>query len=550
MKKRKYMKRTVGLFCSVCILFAALLGRIAYLQNSSLSLVAENVGSKTVEIDESRGYIYDRNYIPLVNNKKNNMAVVVSGVETADILRKLLSENSTNGISDGFFVVSEVQSPIEETKWSKNIEITRRYSDDILCSHIIGYLDYDGNGVCGIEKSFNRILDSHSGKLKIRYTVDARQQAVSGDGVEIISDNYDSPGGVVLTVDSRIQEIVEKALVDGGIETGCAIVLDVETSQILALASVPEYDVNKLSDALNNSKKPFLNRALVSYPVGSVFKPVIAAAALENGIMTKSDFLCTGSVNVNGQIFSCYNKTAHGEENLSDAVCNSCNTYFIETGLRTGKEKICEICKKFGFGSEIELTNDLISVAGNLSSSEEITSEAQLANLCFGQGELLATPLQIAAAYCVFANHGVYTQPYILKELINDDGEKYAYYKTEVQYQVVDADVCSIINECLYKNMLFGISSEGNPDYISAAGKTGTAQTGDFTNNGKERLCTWFAGFFPYENPQYVVVVFNENGSTGSKDCAPVFRQIADMIVLGDIIKLPYAQEEFLIQGE
>ena len=539
------MKRTVGLFSIACFLFAVLLGRIAYLQNSPLSQVADTVGEKTIEIGESRGYIYDRNYIPLVNNNIENCAVVVSGVETADIVRQLLNENLSTGVSDGFFLVTKTDSPIRETRWSENIEIIRRYSDNALCSHIIGYLDYEGNGVCGIEKSFDKILSSHSGKLKISYTVDARQQAVAGDGLKIINDNYDSPGGVVLTVDSKIQEIAEKALNDGGIETGCAIVLDVDSSQILALVSVPEYDVNNLSVALNDSNRPFLNRALAAYPAGSVFKPVIAAAALENAVMAKSDFLCSGSVNINGQIFSCYNKTAHLEENLSDAVCNSCNTYFIELGLRTGKEKIFETSKKFGFGSATELTNDLIAVAGNLSSAEEITSNAQLANLCFGQGELLVTPLQIAAAYCVFANHGVYTEPYILKELINDTGEKYAYYKSEVQYQAVSDDVCSIINECLHRNILEGISCDGNPTLTSAAGKTGTAQTGEFSDDGKERLCTWFAGFFPYENPQYAVVVFNENGSTGSKDCAPVFRQIAD-----DIIKLRYAQEEFSHQEE
>ncbi len=540
MKKHKYMKRTVALFCSVCILFAALLGRIAYLQNSSLRSVADTVGEKTIEIGESRGYIYDRNYVPLVNNSKLNFAVVVSGAETADIVRELLNENSTDGISDGFFIVTQTETPVRETKWSQNIEIIQRYSDNVMLPHIIGYLDYEGNGVCGIEKSFNKILDSHSGKLKISYTVDARQQAVAGDGVKIINENYDSPGGIVLTADSEIQQIAEAALADGGIETGCAIVLDVASSQILALVSLPEYDINNLSDALNDSNRPFLNRAFSAYPAGSVFKPIVAAAALENGIMTKSDFSCAGTMNINGQIFSCYNKTSHSQENLSDAVCNSCNTYFIELGLRTGKEKICDICKKFGFGTSIELTSELVSVAGNLPLSDEITSDAQLANMCFGQGELLVTPLQLAAAYCVFANHGVYTEPYILKELVNDAGEKYAYYKSEVQYQAVSDDVCTIINECLYKNMLDGISQDGNPSYTTAAGKTGTAQTGDFSNNGEERLCTWFAGFFPYENPQYVVVVFNENGSTGSKDCAPVFRQIAD-----NITKLRGVQEEF-----
>ena len=545
MRKHRYMKRTIALFCSVCIMFVALLGRIAYLQNNTLSSVADTVGKKTIELGESRGYIYDRNYIPLTNNSKQNYVAVVSGVETADIVQQLLNGNLSSGVTDGLFVVTQSDNLVRETKWSKNIELIKRYSDDVLCTHIIGYLDYEGNGVCGIEKSFNKILSSHSGKLKVSYTVDARQQAVAGDGVEIVSENYNSPGGIVLTIDSEMQKIAKKALYYGGIETGCAIVIDVESSQILALVSVPEYDINNLSAALNATDRPFLNRAFAAYPAGSVFKPVIAAAALENAVMTKSDFLCSGNININGQLFSCYNKTAHNSESLSDAICNSCNTYFIELGLRVGKEKICEISKKFGFGTAISLTNDLISVAGNIAETQEITSDAQLANLCFGQGELLVTPLQIAAAYCTLANHGVYSEPYLLKELINDEGEKYAYYKSEVQYQAVSDDVCKIINECLYRNMLEGISSEGNPTLTGAAGKTGTAQTGEFSDDGKERLCTWFAGFFPYENPEYVVVVFNENGSTGSKDCAPVFRQIAD-----DIIKLRDAQEEFLHQEE
>ena len=119
----------------------------------------------------------------------------------------------------------------------------------------------------------------------------------------------------------------------------------------------------------------------------------------------------------------------------------------------------------------------------------------------------------------------------MLKELIDDKGEVYGYYKSETEYNAISLKTCETVNTALYNNMLNGTGVNGNSSLTASAGKTATAQTGRYDENGKEILCTWFAGFFPYEEPLYSVVIFNENGSTASSDCAPVFKAVMEGII-------------------
>ena len=230
--------------------------------------------------------------------------------------------------------------------------------------------------------------------------------------------------------------------------------------------------------------------------------------------------------------FRCYNGNVHGGETLNEAIANSCNCYFIEQGLSVGAEGVINTCAAFGFGRRCELFPGDGSQKGNLPESEAIQSGAQLANLCFGQGELLVSPVQMAAAYSVFANGGVYYEPYILKELINDNGQVYGYFRPETEpYRVIGEADCRTIGRCLYNNMINGTGAGGRPANTSAAGKTATAQTGRYDADGAEQLCTWFAGYFPYTQPRYTVVVFNEKGRSAAVDCAPVFKEIAENIM-------------------
>lgn len=526
MKKKKavmtgFEKRAVAIFASVCLCMAGAAGRIAKIQTDTFATAAAGQDTRRLLLAESRGAIFDRNGVLLVNGTEKR----VSAVLCCESTKPFCGED----YSPGKVVLTDEAVP-DNTPFSVSADIRERYGTKQLCRHVIGYTDADGNGVCGVEKAFDRLLRDAGGKLYAEYTVDAHGNALPGKGLAAVNDNYASPAGLALTVDAGIQEIAENALKNSEIEKGAVVVMDCRSFEILAAASVPVYDVNDVAASLGAEDSPFLDRCFSAYPVGSVFKPFLAAAALMNGADAGEKFVCTGAIRAGGQSFRCFNGRSHGEETLFEAVENSCNAYFIDLGLKTGKQAILSLCRELGFGTETELFPETVSAAGNLPEEKSVLGEAQLANLCFGQGELLATPLQMAAAYSVIACGGEYREPYILYRLYDEKGEAYGYYRSEVCRQVLPKEVCDTLGICLYNNMLNGTGVNGRPSRTQAAGKTATAQTGEYDENGRERLCTWFAGYFPFDAPQYTVVVFNEDGSTASADCAPVFRETADNI--------------------
>lgn len=524
--KYTYQKRAYAVFLAFIILFAGLSARIYVVQKNIHSNTADMQFSREITLGETRGNIYDINMKPLVNELSELQYIVMADKTT----EKIIGSDKLKEIKKGLFVKLESDKSIEESKFVRSYNTITRYSDNLLCPHIIGYINSSGTGVSGIEKAFDRILTEASGKLTVSFNADASDNAIKGDGIKLNNYNYNSPAGIKLTIDKEIQQIAENALNNSVIRCGAVVILEAKTAEIRALSSKPCYDINNIDAALSDKNMPFLNRALCAYPVGSVFKPIIAVSALNNGYSISETFDCEGSVTIEGNTFSCFNKNAHGKVDLNLATEKSCNTFFINAGTETGYNQIYESAKLFGFGKRIELCSSIISEGGNLPEINEISSKADLANLCFGQGSLLATPLQLAAAYNVFANNGIYTEPYLLKELIDSDGSSYAYYKSEDTHFAADKNIIETVNSCLYNNMLNGTGINGKPDNVSAAGKTATAQTGRYDDNGDEILCTWFCGYFPFENPKYTVVVFNENGTTAAEDCAPVFREIAQNI--------------------
>ena len=515
-RKMRFAKRPVSVVVIFCVLFCTVIGRLAFLcGKSSYPAAASKQCERKYVLGETRGKIYDINMIPFYPYSEKNVRVELKSAE--------------NG-SSGFAVVNASDS-VKGRVATDSVTVVEQKSENTLCRHMIGYVNGEGSGVCGIQRAFDRILDEGSGSLWAQYTVNALGQAIPGAGVTIKNDNYNSPAGVVLTVDMRVQQIIENALANSDISCGACVVLRPESGEIAAIASVPAYDVDDLAAALNDENKPFLNRALCAYPVGSVFKPFVAAAAAEDGADLNAEFECTGSVKVGDVTFGCFDRRVHGKIDLTGAVENSCNCYFIEKGLATSPETLYKVCSDFGFGKSVRLFSGTESAAGNMPHYDSETKKGMIANLCFGQGELLASPLQVAAAYGALANGGEYREPYILKYLVNDEGENYAEYRSENFSTVISGGLCSRINEALYMNMLDGTGKNGSPASCSSAGKTATAQTGEYNDRGVERLCTWFAGFFPFEAPEYAVVVFNENGSAAAVDCAPVFKEISEEIM-------------------
>lgn len=493
-----------------------------------------SVGSSTriKEIDTKRGMIYDRSLTPLVNNSYSTKLLIRPTNEALALLKanncdNSIIENTVNGyftITDDFGNVALKQN--DDIKAVKTYE---RYDDSSLL-HIIGYVDQSGKGVCGIEKQFDKYLTECGGTLSAVYSTDATGRMLLNESVEIRNEGYYSKEGIVLTIDKRIQKITENALENNGITTGTAIVTDTRSGEILACASLPVYDRENLADYVNSNDSPFMNRAFTAYPLGSIFKIVTSAAALENGIKPP-DFYCSGNITKNGTTFNCNNLAGHGYIDFDTAVAKSCNPYFIELGVNVGGKKITETAQKIGFGVSTDLGNGLTSAKGVLPSPDDLNSDASVGNFSFGQGKLTATPLQVASLMTIIANDGFSKEPKLIAGFTDDKGNFTPNLESPSR-EILKKENCRKIKKAMENTVKTGTGKAAFSSLYTCCTKTATAQSGQYNPDGTEVMYCWFAGFFPTENPRYAICVMNENGISGGSDCGPVFKEIAEQLIV------------------
>lgn len=524
-------KRALIIFSLFAVLSCGVGVRVAYLMLSAQS-VSDTVSGKRIDIAELRGTIYDCNMNPLTNAEYEFYSAAKPTVKALESLKTELDAQELDSIRERMEktnpVVIKTSDGIYNCPDILTVAVPKRYSADSLACHILGYIDSAGQGISGIEKIYNLILSEASKSVYARFTTDANGRVLLGEDVEI--SDYTAPEkGVVLTIDKTIQKITEEALDESEAVCAAAVVIEIETGAIRACVSRPAFNQYNIAESLSDESSPLINRAFMPFSVGSVFKPVVAAAALENGIKEDFEYNCTGSVELSGVTFNCHKKDGHGVIDLKTAVSVSCNTYFIALAQETGAESILNTAALFGFGKENELDNNIVSYSGNLPSADEIDSKAALANLSFGQGSLTATPIQICAMTAAIANNGVYCPPYLVEGTVNEDSEMTAIRHYTEKKQIISEAVADKL-----KNFLLSVVEEGSgrrakSDIVSLAGKTATAQTGSF-RNGEEIYNAWFAGFFPYEKPKYAVVIMKEDGGEGAVSCAPVFKKIAEKI--------------------
>ena len=259
--------------------------------------------------------------------------------------------------------------------------------------------------------------------------------------------------------------------------------------------------------------------------MGSVFKPVLAAAALEAGLAPEYD--CNGAMVVDGQIFRCAGGVPHGKVDLSAALAKSCNGYFIRLGQQLGAQALLRQAQALGFGRSIGLAEGLTAQSGALPGAEELAQSGQLANFSFGQGSLLATPLQVAAMMNTIANGGVYRAPCLLDCALDEtSGEELSAFARPQAERVLTEQTAAALRTMLEQTVAEGTAQDASDLPGGAAGKTGTAQTGQFTAEGKERMNLWFAGFYPAEDPQYTIVVLQDGQMQAAVSSAAVFAQL------------------------
>lgn len=529
-----------------------LIARLFYLQIiNGAELAAEGLNGRVekVSVEVDRGAIVDRNGIPLTNTAQRLSIVIFPSqlINKTDSIDKLCfltgypRENLINRISkDGrpfklqTDVSLETANAINTEKIPGIIAIPEkmRYGYGALASHITGYLNIaDNRGVSGIEGMYDEILRGNEPEYAA-VLVDAGQKIIPGLGYKRLHFNDGlGPHNVVLTIDARTQQIVEEVM-NNKVGKGAIIVMRPSTGEILAMASRPNFDANRIWDYLGEDSAPLLNRAVAAYQPGSVFKLVVAAAALENEIVKPTDmFYDQGYIDVNNLRFKGwdYERGGHGAISFADAMAYSSNPVFIEVGLKLGARKLVSFAEKLGFGHHTKLDFDG-EADGNLPNPDGIYP-GELANFAIGQGTFEATPLQITSLVSTIANDGIKVDPYIVSKLALQDGTVVNTYRASRGARVMSRRTAYELRKMMTGVTQYGTGQAAYITNIGSAGKTGSAETGQVDKSGHGISHAWFAGYAPLENPQYAVVVFVEDGMSGGDVAAPIFKDVVEGIV-------------------
>ncbi len=482
----------------------------------------------TIHAGESGGTIYDRNFKPLVNEKKNIVAVAVPSEIPLEELKEYAADISSleEEYEKGKPFAFECVKIGEESAELTFFEIPQRYCENIPAPHVIGYIS-DGKGISGLEYAYDKMLRIGSTENSVTYSTDGHRNILIGGGKSVVRSLKDKTG-VVTTLDSEIQAICEKA--GSSLEKGAIVVSEVKSGEILAMASFPEYDINNLSAAFENEDSPMINRCLYSFSVGSIFKLITACEGLNEDL---NEFMCNcdGGHTMGELSFSCHNRNGHGIQNIKEAMTNSCNPYFITLSQCLDLQKYRSLAYNMGFGREIHLAAGIISSAGVLPSVEELLVPAELANFSFGQGKLSATPLQINQMTCAIANGGELIMLRLIKG-VTVDGETVGNEKSPLSSRVITEETAWELRKMMISAIYNNENSKAAPRYVMAGAKTSTAQTGIYDENGEELCHGWITGFYPSSNPRYAITVLAEHGGYGNDSAAPVFKQIIDEMMM------------------
>lgn len=521
-------KRMIGVFCVLGLLSSLLLFRMGVIMmNPYYQEVGNQQATQTLKQEIKRGTIYDHNFTPLTNRQTRPMAAMLlteENVTEVQQLTDLSEEQRMERLKTGkpFF------TPMNQTTaYDKNIFPFLqydRYEQPQIAPHLIGYLS-DGAGATGIEKAYDAFLTEATRQLLVTYQTDARGRPLKTE-LPIISE-HGTGDGVVLTLDEQIQFLCQQA--EASIKRGAVVVMEVETGKLRGVASFPSYDVNHLTAALQDEDSPLLNRAFSPLSVGSVFKVAIAAAALEQGISPQTTYCCTGSYQLGETVMRCVNRNGHGVQTLEQALQNSCNPYFIHLGLQLNQEQLLPLLRSLSFGKKTELAPGFSTARGRL--PEPGMTMGELANLSFGQGELLATPVQVAQMMSAVANGGTTPTPALVEGTVS---EELAWLSREQPWLGITS-LKKETTSSLQRYLTGGNRREqslAKPHFTTAGGKTSTAQTGTFDANGEEIYLGWYAGFVPAKKPKYAVVVVAEDALSGNRSAGPVFAKISDQLFL------------------
>ena len=576
-------RRIIGLSFGAFALFFLLLSRLWYLQvidADNLLNQSENNRLRFVPVAAPRGAILDRNGKVLVTNTPSfSVAVIPQDVKNKELLidnlarylnldRKEIEDKWNKGQGRAKYYPLVVASGItrdqmeflEENRLALtgvNIEMKpiRAYSYGVLASHLLGYLgevsedelnseryqEYnagDYTGKSGIERSWEAFLLGVDGGRQIE--VDAR-----GRFLRTVVETGSSVGNtVVLTIDLEMQQAVEQALGD---RAGAAVAMDVNTGEVLAFASSPDFDPalftgrmppDKWKQYLEDERHPLENKALKGmYPPGSTFKIITAIAGIEEGLIDQhSSVECPGYYKFGNSNFRCWERKGHGHVELKKALRESCDVYFYKLAERLGVDRIAKYAKLFGMGAPLGIGLDN-EKAGVIPTEQWKVKrfgkkwfQGETLSVGIGQGYVLTTPIQLASMIATVANEGTIYKPHLVKRVIDSDGQVLKEFAPQVigktglkpeTYRLVKEGLFAVVNEPR------GTGGMSRLYEVKVAGKTGSSQVVKL-RDGKGfipyrfRDHALFVAFAPYDKPEVAVAVVIEHGEHGGSAAAPV----------------------------
>jgi len=407
-------------------------------------------------------------------------------------------------------------------------EPTRYYPQGQLAGQVIGFVGRDSEGLEGLELQYNDYIRGETGSSVSERDALGRRVLVQGvEGLKI------PPGGDIhLTLDISIQHLAEKELeatiTKHRAKAGVAIVVEPFTGEVLALANYPPFNPNKYSQQAAEHRR---NRAVAdSFEPGSTFKTILAAAALEEGVVGREDlFYCEmGKYVYAGKVI--HDPHPHGWLPFSKILQVSSNIGFTKVAEKLKKERYSKYIEKFGFGQATGI--DVPGEVPGLVRRAESWSAVDLATHAFGQG-ISTTPMQMVMAYAAIANGGFLMRPYLVRRVLSPKGEVLLEHQPQVVRRVISEKtsrtLSSILKEVTHEG---GTGIMASVEGFEVAGKTGTAQKADLANGGyaANKRVGSFVGFVPADHPRLVVLVLVDEPEVnvyGGVVAAPVFRNIA-----------------------
>jgi cell division protein FtsI (penicillin-binding protein 3) len=548
--------RIVAVLFMMGLGFALVALRLVYLQvfeQSKLSARAERQQEQVVNLEPKRGTIFDRMGRELaVSLEVDSVYGIPSNIdnprELARRLSRILRENpaTLERKLDGdkhFVWLSRKVDPAKAEKvkelGSEDIrlrpEARRFYPNKSLAGPIIGFTGIDNKGLEGLEHTYDKILRGVSGWVLAEKDAMGRMVFPGGPGFQY---RMPKPGhDIILTIDEVIQHIAEKEL-DGTLarfhaKGGVCIVMNPQTGEVLAISVRTNGNGHPFNPNEPQHYRPaeWRDRAVTdAFEPGSIFKPFLAAAALEERVVHPLERLDCSAGSI--KLFDREIKDSHrnGVLTFTDVIAESSNVGTIKVALRLGKERFYKYITAFGFGEKTGV--DLPGEIPGLLRDYRLWSGVSIGEIAIGQG-IGVTPMQMAAAYCALANGGTMMKPYVVSEIVDRSGKASKKFNPQPVGRVVSEATCAKVDSMLKRVIDVGTGRQAKPAGYTAAGKTGTAQKVDHRTReySKKEYVSSFVGFVPARSPKLMILVMvdsPEEDIYGGTVAAPVFRAVAE----------------------